>query len=83
MKRYGTDFAEHRRVRRDGPSVSASHLLVAQDVLNASYWGSSQIALCGAEIHSGGAVIEAGEDPGYCQKCVRAAVRWSTRRTAR
>ena len=71
-------------VCRAGSSVGVSHLLVATDVLSAGYWGSSQVAVCGAEIHpGGGTVMAADEDPAYCPVCVRAAVRWSTRRTGR
>jgi hypothetical protein len=64
--------------------VGVSHLLVARDVLGPEYWGASQIAVCGVEVHPGSdPMVTAEEDPGYCPACVRAAVRWNTRRAAR
>lgn len=66
-----------------------SHLLVADEALIVGRWGS-YIAVCGAEVRPAGVTAaetaddpERADDPEYCLECVRAAVRWSTRSTAR
>jgi hypothetical protein len=80
----GAGFLACHRVRQGGSPADVSHLLVAHDALRTGYWGASHIAVCGIEIHPGSAAgAEADEDPRYCPACVRAAVRWSTRGTAR
>ena len=57
-----------------GQSEAFSHLLVAADVHS---WSDTHIAACGAEVRpDNGTAEESGEDPGYCPKCIRAAVRW-------
>jgi len=72
-----------RRVLRVRSPGQVSHLLVATDVLSEGCWGASLIAVCGAEIHPGSGAGQVEDDPGYCRKCVAAALRWNTRRTGR
>lgn len=79
MTLSGMEFVACHRVCRSGSLAGVSHLLVAADALSAEYWGSSQIAVCGAEVHLGsGTAVDAEEDPRYCPACVRAAVRWNS-----
>lgn len=62
---------------RGGLARGVSHLLVAADALSPDRWGGSQIAVCGAQVHSANAsTAETGTDPRYCPACVRAAVHW-------
>jgi hypothetical protein len=78
------DFFACRRVRRGGSPASVSHLLVAADVLSPGYENSSYIAVCGVEVDPDSpTTVEVEEDPRYCPVCVRAAVRWSSRRVGR
>ena len=63
-------------------SAGLSHLLVAADVLRPGYWADSQIAVCGEVVQPENSPVEGSEeeeedDPTYCPKCVRAAVRWN------
>lgn len=55
------------------PAAGVSHL-VAGDVLSVGRWEGTYVAVCGAVIQT----ATAGDDPRYCRKCVRAAVRWSS-----
>jgi hypothetical protein len=80
----GASVLACRRMCRGGSPGRVSHLLVAADVLSPGYEASIQIAVCGVEVDPGSTTtVEAEDDPGYCPACVRAAVRWNTRRTKR
>ena len=84
VKLIGTGLFACHRIRRGGSPAGVSHLLVADDALHPGYAGGSQIAVCGVQVHPDSpTAVEPAEDPGYCPVCVRAAVRWNTRRAAR
>ena len=69
------------RVGRGDPP-EFSHLLVAADALSERFRGGSLVAACGAVLDPGVSAAE-DDDPRYCPKWVRAAVRWNTHRTGR